>query len=206
MNSTSGTGSKSSSGNSSGKPKLASLTKGLSDLRVRTESMLDKITGAPEAQPSDAQWDRKVGRRTTADEMNEYNDDGPVLGAALSPTAGSLGRTQQASRGAKESLLGKKRVMNRSDEYYDGDYLNFKDFKKIIDEGAEYNCPSVEPQGNNEPFLIKNLHEYISYAYKKGFIDIMLNCNGSAITKKRSQKICDLLKVWLGGSSAMSTS
>ena len=124
MNSTSGTGSKSSSGNSSGKPKLASLTKGLSDLRVRTESMLDKITGAPEAQPSDAQWDRKVGRRTTADEMNEYNDDGPVLGAALSPTAGSLGRTQQASRGAKESLLGKKRVMNRSDEYYDGDYLN----------------------------------------------------------------------------------
>ena len=77
------------------------------------------------------------------------------------------------------------------DEYYDGDYLNFKDFKKIIDEGAEYNCPSVEPQGNNEPFLIKNLHEYIYYAHKKGFIDIMLNNNGSAFTKRRAEQILD---------------
>ena len=76
-------------------------------------------------------------------------------------------------------------------EFYDGNYLNFDDYKRIVDEGAEYNCPSISPQGNNEPFLIKNLHEYISYAYKKGFIDIMLNNNGSAITKKRSQEILD---------------
>ena len=39
-------------------------------------------------------------------------------------------------------------------EYYDGKYLNFR-ILKIIDEGSEHNCPSVEPQGNNEPFLIK---------------------------------------------------
>ena len=76
-------------------------------------------------------------------------------------------------------------------EYYDGDYLNFNDYKKIIDEGAEHNCPSVEPQGNNEPFLIKNLHEYFYYAHKKGFIDIMLNNNGSALTKKRAEQLLD---------------
>jgi MoaA/NifB/PqqE/SkfB family radical SAM enzyme len=76
-------------------------------------------------------------------------------------------------------------------EFYSGDYLNFDDYKKIIDQGSEYNCPSVSPQGNNEPFLIKNLHEYILYAHKKGFIDIMLNNNGSALTPKRSKQLLD---------------
>ena len=76
-------------------------------------------------------------------------------------------------------------------EYYEGEYLNFESFKKIIDEGAEHNCPSMEPQGNNEPFLIKDLHKYIEYAHKKGFIDIMLNNNGSALTKKRGSQILD---------------
>lgn len=76
-------------------------------------------------------------------------------------------------------------------ENYSGNYLDFKNFKRIIDEGSEHNCPSMEPQGNNEPFLIKNLNEYIYYAHKKGFIDIMLNNNGSALTKKRAQQILD---------------
>ena len=75
--------------------------------------------------------------------------------------------------------------------YYDGDYLKFKDFQKIIDEGSEYGCPSVEPQGNNEPFIRKDLEKYIYYAHKKGFIDIMLNNNGSAFTKKRAEQILD---------------
>ena len=76
-------------------------------------------------------------------------------------------------------------------EYYEGDYVNFDSFKRIIDEGSEHGCPSMEPQGNNEPFLIKNLHEYIEYAHKKGFIDIILNNNGSALTKKRGAQILD---------------
>ena len=76
-------------------------------------------------------------------------------------------------------------------ENYSGDYLDFNNFKKVIDEGSEHNCPSMEPQGNNEPFLIKDLHKYIYYAHQKGFIDIMLNNNGSALTKKRAQQILD---------------
>ena len=77
------------------------------------------------------------------------------------------------------------------DEYYEGEPLNFDDFKKIVDEGSEYGCPSLSPQGNNEPFLIKDLHKYIYYAHQKGFIDIMLNNNGSALTPERSQQILD---------------
>ncbi len=76
-------------------------------------------------------------------------------------------------------------------KYYDGNYLSFDGFKKIVDEGADYGCPSLSPQGNNEPFLIKDLHKYIHYAYKKNFIDIMLNNNGSALTEKRAQQVLD---------------
>ena len=67
--------------------------------------------------------------------------------------------------------------------------LTFEQYKKIVDEGAKHNCPSITAQGDNEPFLIKNMEEYIYYAHKKGFIDIMTNTNGSPITTNRSKKI-----------------
>ena len=51
--------------------------------------------------------------------------------------------------------------------------------------------PINNKQGDNEPFLIKNMEEYIYYAHKKGFIDIMTNTNGSPITANRSKKILD---------------
>ena len=57
-----------------------------------------------------------------------------------------------------------------------------------MNQGSEYGCPSLSPQGNNEPFLIKDLHKYIEYAHNKGFIDIMLNNNGSAMPKKKLSK------------------
>ena len=99
-----------------------------------------------------------------------------------------LDMNQECNYKCPHCIIGHKKEV---DEYYEGDYLNFEDFKKIVDEGADHNCPSISPQGNNEPFLIKDLEDYISYAHKKGFIDIMLNNNGSAIPEKRAQKILD---------------
>ena len=99
-----------------------------------------------------------------------------------------LDLNQECNYKCPHCIIGHKEEV---DEYYEGEYLNFEDYKKIVDEGADHNCPSISPQGNNEPFLIKDLEDYISYASKKGFIDIMLNNNGSAITEKRSQKILD---------------
>lgn len=78
------------------------------------------------------------------------------------------------------------------DKMYDSSMnLDFKQFKKIVDEGSEYKCPSISPQGENEPFLDKNFENYLYYAHKKGFIDIMTNTNGSPITAKRIKKILD---------------
>jgi len=34
-------------------------------------------------------------------------------------------------------------------ENYFGKNIDFNDYKRIVDEGAEYGCPSISPQGNN---------------------------------------------------------
>ena len=99
-----------------------------------------------------------------------------------------LDMNQECNYKCPHCIIGHKSEVS---EYYEGDYLNFKDFKNIVDQGKEHNCPSISPQGNNEPFLIKDIHKYIFYASQNGFIDIMLNNNGSALTKKRSQQILD---------------
>lgn len=77
---------------------------------------------------------------------------------------------------------------------YDGKIetkMDFEKYKKIVDEGSEYNCPSIEPQGVNEPLLVKDFHKYVKYAHDKGFMDIMINTNASALVPKRSQELLD---------------
>ena len=62
-------------------------------------------------------------------------------------------------------------------------------YRKIILEGERYHCPSMEPQGTNEPFLDQNLEDYIRFAADHGFIDIMLNTNGTLLTEERARKV-----------------
>ena len=69
--------------------------------------------------------------------------------------------------------------------------MDFNKYKKIVDEGSEYGCPSIEPQGVNEPLLVKDFEKYALYAHQKGFIDIMINTNASALTEKRAKKLLD---------------
>ena len=63
---------------------------------------------------------------------------------------------------------------------YDGKLetkMDFEKYKRIVDEGSDYNCPSIEPQGVNEPLLVKDFHKYVKYAHDRGFMDIMINTN-----------------------------
>ncbi len=79
-------------------------------------------------------------------------------------------------------------------ESYNGkisENMDFEKYKKIVDEGSEYNCPSIEPQGLNEPLLTRSFHKFVEYASKKNFIDIMINTNASALNAKRSQELLD---------------
>lgn len=79
-------------------------------------------------------------------------------------------------------------------DQYDGEIstkMDFEKYKRIVDEGSEYKCPSIEPQGINEPLLVKDFEKYVKYASDRGFIDIMINTNASALTKNKSQKLLD---------------
>lgn len=74
---------------------------------------------------------------------------------------------------------------------YGKETLSWNDYKNIIDEGQEYECPSMSPCGINEPLLMKDLEKYLKYARDHGFIDIMINTNGTLLTKERTKKLLD---------------
>tara|TARA_Y100000310_G_scaffold100101_1_gene97963 strand:+ start:1551 stop:2621 length:1071 start_codon:yes stop_codon:yes gene_type:complete len=73
-------------------------------------------------------------------------------------------------------------------KYISSNNMDWEMYKKIILEGEKHGCPSVEPQGTNEPFLDKNLENYIKFASDHGFIDIMLNTNGTLLPEERARK------------------
>ena len=74
-------------------------------------------------------------------------------------------------------------------KYISSGKMDWNLYQKIILEGEKYDCPSMEPQGTNEPFLDQNLENSIRFAADHGFIDIMLNTNGTLLTEERARKV-----------------
>ena len=73
-------------------------------------------------------------------------------------------------------------------KYISPEKMDWNLYQKIILEGEKYACPSLEPQGTNEPLLDQNLENYIKFAADHGFIDIMLNTNGTILSEERARK------------------
>lgn len=74
-------------------------------------------------------------------------------------------------------------------KYISQDKMPWSMYEKIILEGEKYNCPSLEPQGTNEPLLDQNLENYIKFASDHGFLDIMMNSNATVLTEYRSRSM-----------------
>ena len=73
--------------------------------------------------------------------------------------------------------------------------MSFENFKKILD---KLDCLfKVHLQGQGEPFLNQELFDMIKYANEKGIV-VMLNTNGTALTKGIIDKIC---RAYIGGIS-----
>ena len=64
-------------------------------------------------------------------------------------------------------------------------------FKKIVDEAAHYNLPSLGVMVNDEPLLVKNLPERINYAREKGIMDIIMTTNGNLFNEKKIKEVVD---------------
>ncbi|ASP42403.1 radical SAM protein [Leptospira interrogans] len=60
---------------------------------------------------------------------------------------------------------------------------------KILLEGKKYNTPSVSFQGDNEPFLNKEITDWFKLAIEFGYLDVMVNTNGSLVTEELAEKI-----------------
>ena len=53
------------------------------------------------------------------------------------------------------------KMWNNQEEIYKIRKMDFEKYKRIVDEGSEYKCPSIEPQGINEPLLVKDFEKYV---------------------------------------------
>lgn len=67
--------------------------------------------------------------------------------------------------------------------------LNTADIKRIIDEASNFGCPSISFQGDNEPFLVKDIVSWFEMARDAGFQDIMVNTNGSVMNRRMAERI-----------------
>jgi len=69
--------------------------------------------------------------------------------------------------------------------------LNTEDIASILEQGKAGGCPSISFQGDNEPFLVKQLPDWFRMAREAGFLDIMVNTNGSVMTESLANRIVE---------------
>ena len=76
-------------------------------------------------------------------------------------------------------------------KYLTNKRMTWELYSKIILEGEEHGCPSMSPQGIDEPLLTANLEDYIRFAADHGFIDIMMNTNATLLTQEWYKRLLD---------------
>jgi len=67
--------------------------------------------------------------------------------------------------------------------------MGFDLYKKLINEASLLNVPSVKLNWRGEPLLNPKIHEYIAYAKEKGILEVSINTNAVALSKKRSESL-----------------
>ena len=63
--------------------------------------------------------------------------------------------------------------------------------KKIIDEGAKYHCPAIKWNWYGESTLHPDLPELVKYAKSLGYIDLLINTNGTLLNEDLALKLID---------------
>jgi radical SAM protein with 4Fe4S-binding SPASM domain len=64
-------------------------------------------------------------------------------------------------------------------------------FEKIVIQGEENNCPSIAFHVNDEPLIVKDIHERIAFARDHGFIDLILTTNATLFTYDKIKAVVD---------------
>ena len=64
-------------------------------------------------------------------------------------------------------------------------------FKEVIDQGVENGLAAIRLNYINEPFIRKDIFDFIKYAKSKGILDIYLSTNGSLLTENIINNLLD---------------
>ena len=75
--------------------------------------------------------------------------------------------------------------------YITREKLGWDLYERIILEGEEHGCPSMSPQGIDEPLLTPDIERYIRFAADHGYLDIMMNTNATLLTEERAKRLLD---------------
>ena len=68
-------------------------------------------------------------------------------------------------------------------------FMEFKLFKKIIDEASEGGVRAVHFTGNGEPLLHEGLEEMLRYCHEKRILEILMHTNATLLNQKRAMSL-----------------
>lgn len=70
-------------------------------------------------------------------------------------------------------------------------FIDWSFYKKIINEAAKYNLPSIKLNYRGEPLLHPKIAEMVKYAKKKGILEVQFNTNGVLLTENLAKKLIE---------------
>lgn len=70
-------------------------------------------------------------------------------------------------------------------------YMTKEQFQRIIDEGTEHGVRSIKMNYLGEPLSHPDVIWQVEYAKKKGVLDVMMNSNGTLLTKKMARELLE---------------
>ena len=74
---------------------------------------------------------------------------------------------------------------------FDNGYMKWETVKRILDEAGDQGLYACKFNFRGEPLLHKELGRYITYAKKKGIIDVFLNTNATLLTEEKAKMLID---------------
>jgi len=82
-------------------------------------------------------------------------------------------------------------VMIEKKQFSELGRMTREQYASIIDQGAEHGAKSVKLNYLGEPMVHEDVAWQVGYAKEKGFIDVMMNSNATALTKKMGKALLE---------------
>lgn len=76
-------------------------------------------------------------------------------------------------------------------------YMDFDLYKRMVDEGAQYELYTIKFSMRGEPTLHKNIVDMVRYAKEKGINEVWINTHGGQLTEELAEGLIDAGLDWL---------